>query len=284
MLDRRGSSRIPCFPQIVRSKAWTTGNWCRLVRAKDRAPIVPESESMRILAIETSGREGSLALLEGESGGELAAAGLVREVGVAGPERTAQILAPRLDELLRGAGWMADSIQLVAVTVGPGSFTGLRIGVTTAKVFAYAVGAEVVGMNTLRVIAHQAPPGDSPLWAVMDAQRQELFAAQFDGQGGALVETQIVSQLEWGAMLQAGDRVTGPGLRRLHRALPTSVEMVEQSLWQPLASTAGQVGWHEFQGGRRDDLWKLLPQYYRPSAADEKRDKERGRLGDRVQE
>ena len=107
------------------------------------------------------------------------AARLVRGGVVTGHERTAQTLAPRLSELLRETDWPAgvDSTWWWS-PVGPGSFTGLRIGVTTAKTFAYAVGAEVIGVNTLAVIAEQAPRAAAPLWVVMDAQRQELFAAQ----------------------------------------------------------------------------------------------------------
>src|SRR5205823_153504 len=80
---------------------------------------------------------------------------------------------------LATANWLPKEVELVAVTVGPGSFTGLRIGVTTAKAFAYAIGAEVVGVNTLDALAAQALPSPSPLWAILDAQRQELFAAKF---------------------------------------------------------------------------------------------------------
>ncbi len=222
---------------------------------------------MRILAIETSGRDATLAMLEGGDGG---AARLVLEVAVTGPERTAQFLAPRLNDLLQESGWPATSIQLVSVTVGPGSFTGLRIGVTTAKTLAYAVGAEVIGVNTLAVIARQAPQADGRLWVVMDAQRQELFAAKFDAERKLIGETRILSQSEWLSALEPGDQVTGPGLRRLQSELPTSVEVVDEAKWQPLATAVGQLGWHEYQAGRRDDLWKLLPQYYRPSAAEEK--------------
>ena len=163
------------------------------------------------------------------------------------------------------------SIRLVVVAVGPGSFTGLRIGVTTAKTLAYAVGAEVIGVNTLAVIAEQAPPAATPLWVVMDAQRQELFAAKFDGQRRFIRETQIASQTEWLNSLQPGDYVTGPGLRRFVPAMPAGVNAVDESLWMPLADAVGQLGWRDFQAGRRNDVWSLLPQYYRQSAAEEKK-------------
>jgi tRNA threonylcarbamoyladenosine biosynthesis protein TsaB len=237
---------------------------------------------MRILALETSGRDGSLAALEsdGERADPACAIRVVREVVIAGPERTAQVLAPRLAELLKEIGWDAKTIQLVCVAVGPGSFTGLRIGVTTAKTLAYAVGAEVIGVNTLAVIARQAPAASTPLWVVMDAQRRELFAAKFvDGQ--LTGETLVLTQREWMGMLKAGDQVTGPGLSRLGSALPNGVVVVEESMWQPMATAVGKLGWSEYMAGRRDDLWKLLPHYYRQSTAEEKKDKEMGRQGDK---
>jgi tRNA threonylcarbamoyladenosine biosynthesis protein TsaB len=222
---------------------------------------------MRILAIETSGRNASLAVLEGAEGD---AARLVRQVAITGQERTAQVLAPRLRDLLVEVDWPVASIRLVMVAVGPGSFTGLRIGVTTAKTLAYAVGAELLGVNTLAVIAEQAPTTAAPLWVVTDAQRQELFAAKFDRQRKPIGETRILTQAEWLSALAPGDSVSGPGLKRLRPLLPTDIEIVDESQWSPLAAAVGQLGWRDCCSGRRDDLWKLAPLYYRPSAAEEK--------------
>lgn len=222
---------------------------------------------MRIVAIETSGRDATLAALVGETGG---AARVVAEAAVVGPERTARFLAPRLQELLASAGWQAASIQLVAVVVGPGSFTGLRIGVTAAKTLAYAVGAEVIGINALTVIAEQAPGAAGALWAVMDAQRQELFAAKFDTGREMLGDVRVLTQPEWLAELNAGDSVSGPVLQKLQMNLPKDVECIDSSLWTPQAATVGQLAWRDYQAGSRDDLWKLLPLYYRQSAAEEK--------------
>lgn len=223
---------------------------------------------MRILALETSGRDATLAALDGRAG---AAAQPLAELAVVGPERTAQFLAPRTEELLRQVGWQPRDIELVAVAVGPGSFTGLRIGVTTAKTLAYAVGARVIGVNTLAAIAAQAPADAAPLWVVMDAQRQELFAAKFDAARNLAVAPEILTQPAWQNLLQAGDHVTGPGLRRLRIDLPNGVHTVPHDAWQPMASTVGQLAWQDYQAGRRDDLWQLVPLYYRQSAAEEKR-------------
>jgi tRNA threonylcarbamoyladenosine biosynthesis protein TsaB len=222
---------------------------------------------MRIVALETSGRDATLAALEGDAG---QAALLRHEAAIVGPERTAQFLAPRLQEMLRAVDWKPGDVELVAVTVGPGSFTGLRIGVTTAKTLTYAVGAQLIGVNTLEVIAQQSPFEGTPTWAVMDAQRQELFAARFDAERNMIGELQFLSQSAWRKLLQPGDAVIGPGLKRLHVELPGDVRVVDQSLWKSQASTVGLLAWRDFCAGRRDDLWQLVPQDYRQSAAEEK--------------
>jgi tRNA threonylcarbamoyladenosine biosynthesis protein TsaB len=226
--------------------------------------------AMRIVAIETSGRMGSIAALYGECDG----CRHVAQIVASGSERTAQALAPALRQLLTEANWPPASVGLVAVAVGPGSFTGLRIGVTTAKSYAYATGADIVGVNTLEALAVQAPPSSAPLWAVIDAQRQELFVAKFELDNASasrmVRESCILSQAAWVAELRSGDRVIGPALGRLAERLPKCVESVPPELWQPMAAAVGHVAWKAYQAGRRDNVWTLGPNYYRASAAEEK--------------
>lgn len=199
---------------------------------------------------------------------------MIAQTVLATDERTAQSLAPALKKLIADTGWPPQSVELVAVAVGPGSFTGLRIGVTTAKAFAYAVKADVMGVNTLDALAIQAPPSYEPLWTILDAQRQELFAARFiaDGNGSPKTDrvTTIIAEDKWLAELQAGDRITGTALSRLAHRLPDGVMLAPEALWQPMAEAVGRVAWRAYQSGRRDDLWKLTPHYYRASAAEEK--------------
>jgi tRNA threonylcarbamoyladenosine biosynthesis protein TsaB len=229
---------------------------------------------MRIVAIETSGRRGSVAALRGEGDD----ARPLQQIALGGDQRTAQALAPAMHDLLAQVDWTPQSVELVAIAVGPGSFTGLRIGVTTAKTFAYAVGAEIIGVNTLAVMAAQVrsklQASHSPLWTILDAQRQELFVAKFVGgdRGDVAIdcETSIVGQEAWLTQLQPGDQVVGPPLRTLKSRLASDVIAMPEELWQPMATAVGRVGWRAYQSGRRDDVWKLVPQYYRASAAEEK--------------
>lgn len=224
-----------------------------------------------ILAIETSGRHGSVAALVGDERG----AQVMGQIALAGSERTAQALAPALQRLLHDSRWQPANVNLVAVAVGPGSFTGLRIGVTTAKAFAYAIGAEVIAVNTLDALAAQTPLASGSLWTILDAQRQELFAAKYnldaDGQLQTARDAHIIAQDAWLSELVPGDRVTGTALSRLAKRLPRHVEVVPKEHWQPMAEAIGSVGWRNYQSGRRDDLWLLTPQYYRASAAEEKK-------------
>jgi tRNA threonylcarbamoyladenosine biosynthesis protein TsaB len=232
-----------------------------------------------ILAFDTSGFAGSLALLDG--------ARILAEAPLDPKRRSAQTLAPAIAELLGSAGIEPAQIRLVATTVGPGSFTGLRVGVTTAKTFAYVVGAEVMAVSTLEVIAHSVPAdflgtflGEQPrkIEVVIDAQRKEFFLGRFRAEAGRDADDLprmdadgIVSIQEWVAALEPGTIVTGPGLARVESQLPADVVVVPAGHREPKAAVVGRLAWRDYQAGRRDDLWKLAPLYLRPSYAEEKR-------------
>jgi tRNA threonylcarbamoyladenosine biosynthesis protein TsaB len=225
---------------------------------------------MLILALDTSGYAGSVALLEG-------AAVLIEEV-LDPVRRSAQTLAPAIAGLLAAQRISAAAIDLVATTVGPGSFTGLRVGVTTAKTFAYAAGAELIGLSTLEVLAAQVPPEmragqAAEIHAVLDAQRKELFHGRFAGCGleiSRVAPDVIISAEAWLESLPTRSLVTGTGLDKILERMPAGVIVAPPPLREPRAATVGRLAWREYQGGRRDDLWKLAPVYLRPSYAEEK--------------
>jgi tRNA threonylcarbamoyladenosine biosynthesis protein TsaB len=222
---------------------------------------------MHILAIETTDLSGSIAILDGDR--------LLESRELPTEPRSAATLAPGIDELLSSVRWKAADIRLVAVATGPGSFTGLRVGVTTAKLLAYAIGAEVIGVGTLDTIAWQAPPEISNLWTVLDAQRQQLFACEFARDANGLWQSlgvpRIVDQARWIDELPAASVVSGPVLDKLKTRFPTDVHTLDEAAWRPRASTVGMIGWQRYQSGHRDTIWSLAPQYFRLSAAEEKR-------------
>lgn len=222
---------------------------------------------MRILALETSATRGSVAVLDGEN--------TLGQIDLLPPQRSAQSLAPGIAAQLASVGWKPGDVQLVAVTQGPGSFTGLRVGVTTAKTLAYAVGAQVLGVDTLEVLAWQAPADAGLVCAVIDAQRQQLFAGEFrrekSGELSVVEPTHIIDNDRWLATLSPGTCVIGSGLSRLADQLPVGVIVAPAETWTPQAATVGRRAFRDYVAGRRDDLWKLTPNYFRASAAEEKR-------------
>ncbi len=225
---------------------------------------------MFTLAIETSSKLASVALLpDGEAAVQRHLDPLV------GSART---VAPAIERLLADRDLRPDRLQLIAVSTGPGSFTGLRVGITTAKTLAYALGCPIIGVDTLAAIAEQAPSdvaGDA-LHAVIDAQRRELFLARFARTTGGDVRwrpigpTQIVTADAWQAQLAPGTIVTGPALSRLLAELPPAVVATPQESWTPQAATIGRLGLVAWQAGQRDDLYQIVPAYLRPSYAEEK--------------
>lgn len=225
-----------------------------------------EASENTILALETSGRRGGVAVLRGEK--------LLANGEIPADARTAATLTPLIAEQLEQAHLTLQQINLTAVPSGPGSFTGLRVGVTTAKTLAYVLGCDVLGLNTLEVIAQQVPAEVDAVWAVLDAQRQQLFAARFErdpcGRMRPVESTAIIDNADWLARLRGGESVTGPGLRRLQDRLGSDVHVVDSQFWEPRAETVARLAKRHYDAGRRDDFWKLVPQYFRQSAAEEK--------------
>jgi tRNA threonylcarbamoyladenosine biosynthesis protein TsaB len=222
----------------------------------------------RILAIETSGHSGSVAV---GLGGEM----LVERM-LPGDRRTARMLAPAIRDVLAQAGWKPDSVTLVTVAIGPGSFTGLRLGVTTAKAFAYAIGCDIVGLDTREILAGAIPARPSMVHTVLDAQRGEYFVGTFQLDEARpfwrLREGPVLrTEAEFLAALRPGDVVTGPVLTKLASQLPPGVRAADRELWQPQARVMLGLAARDAQAGRRDDVFKLLPEYHRASAAEEKR-------------
>lgn len=220
---------------------------------------------MRVLALETSTSHSSLALLEQ---GRLIGSRLL----VPG-QRTAQTFAPALDDALRQAGWEPRSVNLVAVTDGPGSFTGLRIGVTAARFFAYAAGAELLALSTLDVIVAQLPPSHDAAWALLDAQRGQFFAAAYqrraDGTWQVVVPCQVWSSPALAQRIAPGSVLTGPGLARAGRPFVPDERRADPDCWTPRAETLGALAARAYADGQRGDPWRVEPHYYRLSYAEE---------------
>lgn len=224
--------------------------------------------SIKLLALETTDLSGSVATW--------ADGRLVCELSLPSHQRSAQSLAPGIADVLAQSGWRPFDVGVVGVTVGPGSFTGLRVGVTTAKTFAYCCGAAVVGVDTLEVLAAAAPITFTRLAVAIDAQRGDVVACTFlhDAQGAWRPDApaQLVPWRDWLDSLPAGAALVSPLLRKRAGDLPDRLIVTPESCWTPRAGCVAQLAAARWAEGRCDDLWKLAPRYYRRSAAEEKAD------------
>jgi tRNA threonylcarbamoyladenosine biosynthesis protein TsaB len=127
---------------------------------------------VRVLGIETSTSQAAAALVD--SGRVVASRTHVR------PKQSAEQLLPMIAELLAEAGWSRSQIDRIGVSVGPGSFTGLRVGIACAQGLAMGLGLPLLGVTSLAAMARAVPEAISGLrCAVLDARRGEVFAAAY---------------------------------------------------------------------------------------------------------
>ena len=230
---------------------------------------------MLILAFDCSSPAGSVAVLEGPR--------VLASEKLDPAKRSAQTLAPAVARSLQAAGKEPKGVLLIATTVGPGSFTGLRVGVTLARTLAYALKCDLVGLNTLDVLAAQVTHSElrgetGIIHAVLDAQRKELFVGRYQVSDSANEPPRrlddgdtILPAGSWLKSLVPGDVVTGSGLSRWKDKLPAGVFVAPENIFEPDAITIGQLALREYNAGRRDNHWTFSPLYIRPSYADEKK-------------
>ena len=225
---------------------------------------MPITLQPRIIILETSGGSGQVALARGD---DLLA---VRQLDEA--RRHARDLAPALAGLLRDQGWRAREIDAVFVSHGPGSYTGLRVGIMSAKTLAYATGCILLAIDTFAAIAHQAPTEADRLDVLADAQQGKVYVQSFQREAGEWQPAKALSiqPLEdWLSQRSGNAWVSGPGLSAYRARLPENIPVAAANDWEPRAESLLALGLHRYQAGERDDPWSLEPIYLRPTAAEE---------------
>ncbi len=222
------------------------------------------TDSPRLLIIETSGRPGQVALALGDS---LLAAARLEEV-----RRHARDLAPAVAELLRGQGWKPRDLQGVIVSLGPGSYTGLRVGVISARTLCYAIECPLIGVETFAAIAAQAPADVPCLDVLADAQQDKVYVQPFERSDSTWKPTAPLSIRtvdDWLAGRDPDAWVSGPGIDRHLPCLPAGLNLVEPALRTPQSESLLRIGLARYRAGEQDDVWALEPIYLRPSSAEE---------------
>lgn len=224
---------------------------------------------MKILAIDTSSRSTGVALAVE---GKVAASSSVVQVGGHSENLFAQI-----DGVLKAGGISRGEIAGIAVTRGPGSFTGLRVGIATAKGLAFGLGVRIVGVSSLRALASGVRGFSGVLAAAVDAKKGQVYAAAYDADGEAVVPERAWEPEDFArevAALGGPLLLTGSGAGAyadiFRTRLGDALAIAPEDAWEIDPAMVAFLGHAEFAEGRSEEPSMLSPVYLRRSEAEEK--------------
>ena len=223
---------------------------------------------MRILGIETATRAASVAVV---FDGKILAESL-RE----SPQSFSETLMPQVEEVIKSSGAF-ENLDAVAVSIGPGSFTGLRIGLATAKALAYAWGIKIIGVPTLLAMSYNFP--NAKVVPMIDAQKNRAYCQLFD-KNLPLSELEVKPIDE--VITEAGRLdgeifLCGDALHKIKIPLPSNVKLAPPHLRMPRASS---VAWCAEDLRRVDNVMNLEPLYVRRAEAEVLWEKRHGLLSE----
>lgn len=224
---------------------------------------------MRILAVETATMLGGIAVMDDEEG-------LIAEVRLNVKTAHSERLMAELDHILRQSGLLIRDMDALAVSVGPGSFTGLRIGIGTVKGLSYATGLPVVAVPTLEAFAWMLP-GFPLVCPMLDARKKEVYAGLFRWQKEGpirLIPETSMKPVELLRMIPANEDVlfTGQGAElykeRISEALGGRAHFAPPHLTVPSPAAVAGVGLKKAVLKEFSDPSVLGPFYIRKSEAE----------------
>jgi tRNA threonylcarbamoyladenosine biosynthesis protein TsaB len=228
-----------------------------------------------LLSIESATRVMSVALLDGET--------LLAEISTFDERVHSERLLPAVDQLLQIAELSLDEIEAFAVSIGPGSFTGLRIGLATVKGLALGSDLPVAPVPTLAALAVAAAGAVGPVAALMDARREEVYAACFERPGDLgtpLIPDAVFTAEELAAALpRPCTVVVGEGAGGVAGAAAERAEggmvLLPAALGRARAFHTGLLGARLLAGGEARRSEDLVPRYVRRAEAEVRRTGER---------
>jgi tRNA threonylcarbamoyl adenosine modification protein YeaZ len=236
---------------------------------------------MRLLAIETTGALGSFAVVDGT---ESRAVGLVAGIDRDIMGRHVESSVSMVSEVLAEASLRLHDLDGIAVSLGPGSFTGLRVGLGIAKGLCVGAGLPLVGVPTLDCLARPLRDREGLIVTARDARRGEVYCALYRPAGESLERVTGYMSLAPGGLLSeiaaAREGVAGPvtlvgdGIRTygdIFGEIPGEVCLAPEALWNVKASVVGAIGIDLMSAGRTLDLDTAEPIYARLSEAERKR-------------
>jgi tRNA threonylcarbamoyladenosine biosynthesis protein TsaB len=213
---------------------------------------------MKVLGIESSGARGGVALLDGDAvlGSRLFEKGMVH-----GRE-----IAPAIRDLADAARIRLEDLDLVAVDLGPGSYTGLRVGLAAAKGLALALSTPLVGVASLDAIAEAGRGLARVLCVAIDAKWEQIYGAVYED-GVRRTDCLAEKPAVFAARVPKGALVLGDALDAFG-GLFRDVVPGPREFWDPKPETVARLGLRLHEQGVRHDAATLVPLYLRPTEAE----------------
>ncbi len=225
---------------------------------------------MKILALDSSAVVGSVALCEDTR--------MVAHYTLNTGNTHSQTLLPMIESVLKSAQWEIDDIDLFAVSNGPGSFTGVRIGVATVKGLAFGKDIPCAGVSTLEALAYNLRYCNGIICPVMNARRAQVYNALFSCKGGVLTRLcpdRAISIAELDEELSLMDQpiyLVGDGYDITLEGLEkTTVLPVPDELRVESGYSVAMCGLTAYERGEATDDVSLAVTYLRPSQAERER-------------
>lgn len=230
---------------------------------------------MKILALDSSAAVASVALCEDDS--------LISEFSLCDQNKHSETLLPMLESMLKLAGIELSDIDLFAVTNGPGSFTGIRIGISLIKGLAFGSGKPCIGVPTLEALAYNLSGEDGLICPVMDARRGQVYNALFemkDGIPARLCEDRLILAQDLcnelnrcsQAIYLVGDGYDmAANLLGLPENQPINLRVTPTTVRVAHAASVARAAKVRYHRGERLSDSELLPVYLRASQAEQER-------------
>ena len=223
---------------------------------------------MKVLGIETSGLVGNIAVCDGN---RVVARKLYGKNFSHGKE-----IISSLESLFNEAKWEPGDIDLIAVSTGPGSYTGLRVGVTCAKTLAYGLGKPVIDVPTLDVLVENVEGnGAKTICPVLDAKRKSVYACIYERSGNESRKSTdflIISAGDLIKILPESTLIFGDGIAP-YRDIFTQKNLTiveDEKLCIADATDVARLGLERYEQGIRCEINALAPLYLRKSEAEER--------------
>lgn len=222
---------------------------------------------MIILGIETSTKTGSVAVVSDKC--------VIAQYSLNIELTHSERLMATVDRVLKDTGLAISDLGGFAVATGPGSFTGLRIGISTVKGLAFATGKPVAAVPTLQALAWNLPFAEYPVCPLLDARKKEVYAALYKNDDSVPVQMMpemAISLSQLAAGVTGTTIFTGEG-SHIYRAeieniFSTRALFAPRSAILPSAAAVAEIGLEMFKGGKQANPDTLTPKYIRRPEAE----------------